>query len=50
MWDCRKGKLQLAEIGKFQTAEMSAGERRGYKGGIGIFSDDLIVVWKWKVQ
>lgn len=34
--------LQSAEIGKFQTAEMLARERKGDKGGVGVFSYDLL--------
>ena len=44
MWDYREGELQSAKIGKFQTAEMPARERSGDKRGVGIFSDDLMVV------
>lgn len=43
MWDYREGELQSAKIGKFQTTEMPARERSGYKGGVGAFSDDLMV-------
>lgn len=42
MWDYREGELQSAKIGKFQTTEMSARERSGYKRGVGILSNDLI--------
>ena len=43
MWDYREGELQSAKIRKFQTAEMPARERSGDKGGVGAFSDDLMV-------
>lgn len=45
MWDYREGELQSAKIGKLQTTEMSARERKGYKGGVGAFSDDLTYQW-----
>lgn len=40
VWDCRKGKLQLAEIGKFRTAEMPTREGNGYNRGIEAFWND----------
>ena len=43
MWDYREGELQSAKIGKFQTAEMPARERSGYKEGVGMFWYDLMV-------
>ncbi len=46
MWDYREDELQSTKIGKFQTAEMPARQRSGDKGGVGIFSDDLMVAWK----
>ena len=48
MWYYWEGKLQFAEIGRFQTAEMPAGEGRCYYRGIEIFQDDLKIEYIFK--